>query len=264
MADLLEEPAALTYDENRFEQIEDTLVLMDDDHSGRQRGIAKRKGNLDTWTKQSLAELQKSWVYIQLPNGQQGVMPREALLGTWRKRRYSSRRFPLTRKIGPIRSSSYTRNVKFLESELDKHAKERTDLAEGKRGTESRQLGREAAHQGRRSQDEPDVRRISICSSCRGSHFTICRASRSFPTAFTSSTRRNCVPFALTLRKASRSCFLLGPRNEERETPPGLGRRQRGRPGTDAGRVGRSICPIKRCSITPKSRNSPSIASAPI
>ncbi len=218
---LMEEPAALTYDENRFEQIEDTLVLMDEDLQDGNAEFAKMKGSLDTWTKQTLAELQKSWIYVQLPNGQQGVIPREAL-SELEKKKVQFKTVPIDEEDRTNQIMAYTRNVKFLESELTSMQKERTDLLKEKEGLKVENLAEKRRIKDVEAKMNRMLTDIDLLIIPRFTFYHLPSKS------LISNRVHKLDPAQLRsirtfIKEGKPVLFLLGPRNEERETPPGLG-----------------------------------------
>ncbi len=73
---MMDTASALTYEESRYKQIQDLLVLIE---NSRAKLTSERKELLELynlWSKSTLPELNKKYAYFILPNGQEGVRER--------------------------------------------------------------------------------------------------------------------------------------------------------------------------------------------
>lgn len=74
---LTNEPTALSYDEGRYEQIEDELAEIDDSLRNMEKEQKTVNDAYRLWSESSLAELNKTYVYFMLEDGRQGVTTRK-------------------------------------------------------------------------------------------------------------------------------------------------------------------------------------------
>jgi hypothetical protein len=73
---LTEDPTALTYDESRFEQIENSLAGLEATIRDRQKELDEANEYYKLWSELSLTDLNKKFVYFARVDGMQGVMLR--------------------------------------------------------------------------------------------------------------------------------------------------------------------------------------------
>jgi hypothetical protein len=123
---LSQEAAAETFDENRFEQVEDLLSSTEKDLAEFETAYDQSKKSLAIWKNQSLDELNKTYVYVQLGN-QEGVVPRTALAELDR-RKVPYKAIPVDEDDRKMHISSYQRDVSMLERALEEGRKERDAL----------------------------------------------------------------------------------------------------------------------------------------
>ena len=71
--DLTEEPTALTYDESRFEQIEDELIETESAIKDEQKELAEFQELYKFWTDSTLAKLNTKYIYFFRQDGRQGI-----------------------------------------------------------------------------------------------------------------------------------------------------------------------------------------------
>ena len=103
------EAAALSFDESRFEQIEDELADIDDVLRPTERELPKARKLLEVW-KSPLEEIQKKYIYVRLPNGQEGVVPRETL------KQLEDRKIPV--KTVPVDEGDRVGKLRILNQEV--------------------------------------------------------------------------------------------------------------------------------------------------
>jgi hypothetical protein len=70
---LTEDPAALTYEESRYEQIEDELPVTETNIKTLTKFRDEKADEYRFWRDSSLAELNKKYIYVIFPNGREGV-----------------------------------------------------------------------------------------------------------------------------------------------------------------------------------------------
>jgi uncharacterized coiled-coil protein SlyX len=73
------EPTALTYQENRLEQVEELLAELDQSIKKRREIVKELTEEIRYWKNSTLAELAKKYIYVYLANGQEGLIERESL-----------------------------------------------------------------------------------------------------------------------------------------------------------------------------------------
>ncbi|MBX9679539.1 MAG: hypothetical protein K2X38_12305 [Gemmataceae bacterium] len=125
--DLSEDPAALTYDEQRFEQIEEELPLIE---AGIKENEARHKeltAGQKRWKKENMAELQKMYIYVMLPNGQQGVIPRTEL-EKLESRKIQFKSIPVDDEDIAIKTRFYERELEVGQALLEQDRKTRDTL----------------------------------------------------------------------------------------------------------------------------------------
>jgi hypothetical protein len=126
--DLSPEPAAETFDENRFEQIEEILPRLDEAIKETQEAYVETKKMLDFWTTQPLTELQKKYIYVILPNGQEGLVPLATIAELDKeKRKYKT--LPVDEEDRASRVGLYTLRSKDIERALEEGRKQRDELS---------------------------------------------------------------------------------------------------------------------------------------
>src|SRR5262245_48435211 len=73
------EPAVLTFAEGRYEQVEEELTLLNDALEKMEKEQTQAAKALAKWRDSSLAELNKTYAYVILEGGNQGIIPRSAV-----------------------------------------------------------------------------------------------------------------------------------------------------------------------------------------
>lgn len=125
---LSQEAAAETFDESRFEQIEEVLPVLEEAIAESEKEYKETLRLLDAWTNQPLSELGKDFVYVRLPNGQEGLAPRSLLAELDRQqRKYQAISIDEDDRANKIRY--HTRDKLVLERALEDARKERDALA---------------------------------------------------------------------------------------------------------------------------------------
>lgn len=109
--DLSDDPAALSYDEQRFEQIEEELPIVEgsireNEERFRELGEAQKR-----WKNQSLDELDKTYLYIFLKNGQQAVV--------LRAQAEKLQKTGLVERLVKVDEEDRTNKLRFYERELE-------------------------------------------------------------------------------------------------------------------------------------------------
>lgn len=124
------EPAVLTFEENRYEQLEDELALLDEQIAKMQKGQAETTKLQMTWKNSPLSELNKTYAYVILDGGNQGVVPRSVA----EKYKQSGRAkvIDVDDEDKQIYSKKYERDLVILQSMLEMNTKERDVLAKEK------------------------------------------------------------------------------------------------------------------------------------
>ena len=218
---LSQEPAALTYDENRFEQIEEELALLEEAIAENEKTFAKVQKQLAAWKNQSLEELQKTWVYLFLPNGQQGVFPRTSLADL-EKKKIPHKTIPIDEEDRTNEVRLYSRDHSILERELDMTRKERDELTKEKAGL----FVDELAEKRRITDVEAKMKRMLADADLlvvpRFTFFNL-PTDDFVPNRVHKLDEAQLRAIRAFLKEGKPVMFLLGPRNEKREMPAELG-----------------------------------------
>ncbi|MSQ96791.1 MAG: hypothetical protein EXR98_19860 [Gemmataceae bacterium] len=128
---LTEEPTALTYDESRFEQIEDELADTVESLTQMQKELDESIRLLKLWTDASLAELNKTYVYFALADGRQGVMLRTQIEGL-KKSGIPHKLIDVDGDDRKNKTTTYKHNQEVLKHVLDGQHEERESLVKEK------------------------------------------------------------------------------------------------------------------------------------
>jgi hypothetical protein len=131
--ELSPEMAALSFDEGRFEQIEDILADIDGAVQAMEANMPKARKDLAFW-KSPLEEINKKYVYIALlDSGRQAVIPRDTLKQLDdRKIRYKM--VPVDEEDRTGKLQILNREVALYEQQLEEAQKERAKLVKEQRG----------------------------------------------------------------------------------------------------------------------------------
>jgi hypothetical protein len=125
--DLSEDAAALSYDEQRFEQIEEELPLIETSIKENEERFKELNAGQKRWKNETLAELNKTYVYVMLPNGQQGVIPRTEL-DKLESRKIQFKSIPVDEEDRTIKLRFYERELEVGQALLDQDRKTRDAL----------------------------------------------------------------------------------------------------------------------------------------
>ena len=127
MTPLSPDPAAETFDENRFEQIEEILPRLDEGINEGEEANAKLKKQLEVWRTQSLEELQKTFIYVKLPDGQEAVVPRTTL-AELERRKVPHKTLPVDEEDRASKVAYFTRETTEIDRALEEGRKQRDIL----------------------------------------------------------------------------------------------------------------------------------------
>ena len=217
---LSQEAAALSFDESRFEQIEEELAGIDEGLRRAEADLPKLREALAFW-KSPLSEINKKYAYVSLPNGQQGVIPKETLKQL-DDRKVPYKTVPVDEEDRTGKLQIYNREVAAYEQEIDAARKERAAL-----DTEQKSLNVDDLAERKRIADvEAKMKQLLADTDLLIlPRFTF----HHLPSEQVISNKVHKLDDAQlralkTLMKAGKPVmFLLGPVNEKREVPPEFG-----------------------------------------
>jgi hypothetical protein len=215
--DLSEEPTALTYDESRFEQIEDELVELDELIKVQTSNIKEMTQYLTEWKEWDLPKLNTKYIYYYREDGRQDTTLR-ANVDQLKK---SGIRYKFT-DVDEVDKKNeteyYSRNIEILQTALKRNREERESLSK-----EKATLNVETLAEKRRLTDVEAktkamlanvdlliVPRITMMNAATG---------RVIPNRIHKLDTTQLNALKAFMREGKPVLFLLGPANDPRETP---------------------------------------------
>ncbi|MCS7045527.1 MAG: hypothetical protein NZO58_04135, partial [Gemmataceae bacterium] len=121
------DPAVLTFQEGRYEQIEEELVLVNEAIEKMEKSQAEATRLLKLWRDSSLAELNKTYCYVIFPGGSQGVLPRSQL-DALKKTGRPFKVIDVDDDDKQAHVKAYERELVILQAELEMARSERDSL----------------------------------------------------------------------------------------------------------------------------------------
>lgn len=215
--DLTDEPTALTYDESRFEQIDDELTETEDAIKKLEKEVAEIDELNKFWTESSLAKLNTKYVYFFLEDGRQGVTLR-AQIESLKKSGIQHKLIDVDEDDREHRKNVYRQNLDVMRHLLKNNSEERDKLKEERKTlkaenlAEKRRLG-DIETKTKSMLDNVDlliVPRITILNAPLG-HVIGNRAHRLDPAQLKA--------LKTFIKEGKPVLFLLGPTNLPRESP---------------------------------------------
>ena len=128
---LTNEATALSYDEGRYEQIEDELAEIDESVRRMETEQKEIEEAYKFWSESSLAELNKKYVYFMLEDGRQGVMARKQSANL-AKAGVRFKLIDVDEDDRKLRTATYKREREVLKSVLDAERDNRDNLGKEK------------------------------------------------------------------------------------------------------------------------------------
>ncbi len=125
--DITNDATALTYDESRYEQIEDELAELDVSIPRYEEELKQDEAGLKKWTEGTLKELGEVYIYVQIQFGGEGVITRveyEKL----KKAGRPMKTLDVDEDDRRIRTTLYKQNVEVVRSVLDNDREQREKL----------------------------------------------------------------------------------------------------------------------------------------
>ncbi|MEI7684100.1 MAG: hypothetical protein WCL32_03680 [Planctomycetota bacterium] len=218
---LSQEAAAETFDESRFEQIEEILPTLEERLAESEKALALTKKQLDIWKNQSLAQLQKQFIYLRLPNGQEVVATRDAM-GELERRKIAFQAIPVDEEDRANETRAYQRDASVLERAIEEGRKERDILVKERSALNVDDL----AEKKRIADVETKMKRMLADTDLLViPRFTF----HHLPSGQVISNKVHKLDEAQLramkafMKEGKPVLFLLGPANEQREAPPDLG-----------------------------------------
>lgn len=215
---LSQEAAAETFDENRFEQIEEVLPAIEEAIAESEKAYAVTKKSLDAWKNQSLAELGKTYVYLRLPNGQEGIGTRDTMAELDR-RKVPYKMIPVDEDDRTNEVRLYSRDASVLERALEDARKERDALIKERASLNVDDL----AEKKRIADVEAKMKRmladtdLLVIPRFTFHHLPSGQVISNKVHKLDESQLRAVKAF---MKEGKPVLFLLGPSNEQREAPP--------------------------------------------
>jgi hypothetical protein len=214
---LSQEAAALSFDESRFEQIEDEVADLDDAIRVADSELPAVRKSLDFW-KGTLADIGKKYIYIRLANGQQGLTTRDKL------KQLEDRKVPFDTmpvddqdRIG--QQNGLNRAIAIYEQQIEEARKEKSALETEQRGLNVDEL----AERKRIADVEAKMKQLlSDTDLLVLPRFTF----HHLPSEQIISNKVHKLDDAQLraikafLKSGKPALFLLGPSNEKRDVPP--------------------------------------------
>ncbi len=218
---LSQEAAAVTFDENRFEQIEESLPSLEEHIAEGDKTYAVAKAQLEAWKTQTLAELDKTYAYLKLPNGQEGVATRKTL-AELDHRKIPYKTIPVDEDDRKNEVLLYSRDSAVLERALQEYRKERDTLVK-----ERATLNVDELAEKRRIADvEAKIKRMLADTDLLVvPRFTIFHlpSGQMIPNKVHKIDDAQLRAIKAFLKEGKPVLFLLGPTNEKRDAPPDFG-----------------------------------------
>jgi hypothetical protein len=215
--DLTDEPTALTYDESRYEQIEDELAETEDLIKEQQKEFEESNKLHAYWSESSLATLNIKYVYAMRQDGAQGIVPRSQM-DTLKKSVLQYKFIDVDEDDRKNSIARYKLNAEILKHVLERNREEKDNLIKEKSTlkvenlAEKRRLTDVEAKAKRMlaNVDLVIVPRVTIMNAPTG---------RVIPNRVHRLDKAQLDALKWYLREGKPILFLLGPTNEPRETP---------------------------------------------
>jgi hypothetical protein len=215
--DLTDEPTALTYDESRYEQIEDELAETEDAIKEQQKELDESNKLHTFWSESSLAKLNAKYVYYFRQDGRQGIVLRSQM-DTLKKSGLQFKFIDVDEDDRKNSIAMYKQNAEILKHVLERNREEKDNLIKEKATlkvenlAEKRRLTDVEAKAKRMlaNVDLVIVPRITIMNAPTG---------RVIPNRVHRLDKAQLNALKWHLQEGKPILFLLGPTNEPRETP---------------------------------------------
>ena len=217
---LSQEAAALSFDESRFEQIEEELAGSVDRIRAIEREMPQLTEALEYW-KRPLEEINKKLVRIRLPDGRSVIIPRDRLkqLEDQKVKPFQS---PVTEQDQTVQQNLLNREIAIYEQELESSRKEKASLETEQKGLNVDEL----AERKRIADIEAKMKQLLADTDLLVlPRFTIHHlpSEQIIPNKVHKLDDAQLRAVKWLMRSGKPVLFLLGPINEKRELPPDFG-----------------------------------------
>jgi hypothetical protein len=138
--DLTDEPDALTYDESRYEQIEDDLAATDDALTENQKQLDNANEMYKFWSESSLAVLNKKFAYVTLPDGREVVLLRSQVDGFKKKGVKFRDVIDVDEVDRKNETADYKQDIEILKHVLESQREDKASLLKEKQSLKAESL----------------------------------------------------------------------------------------------------------------------------
>jgi hypothetical protein len=133
------DPAVLTFEEGRYEQIEEELTLLNESIEKLEKDQAESTKLYKRWKDSSLAELNKTYAYVLLEGGNQGVILRSQL-DNIKKSGRNYKVIDVDDDDKQIRIKGFERDLVIMQNVLEMDRQERDNLKKEKKSLNADEL----------------------------------------------------------------------------------------------------------------------------
>lgn len=133
------DPAVLTFEEGRYEQIEEELTLLNESIEKLEKDQAESTKLYKRWKDSSLAELNKTYAYVLLEGGNQGVVLRSQL-DNIKKSGRNYKVIDVDDDDKQIRIKGFERDLVIMQNVLEMDRQERDNLQKEKKSLNADEL----------------------------------------------------------------------------------------------------------------------------
>jgi hypothetical protein len=213
----LTDPIALSYDESRFEQIEDEIAELDRTIPKLKKQLVAGKSLYQYWRESTLAKLNEKYVYFFREDRAQGVILRSDI----EKLKKTGLRYELI-DVDEEDRKNQTRGYERAQSRLEYMENERTSLTDEKKGLRADNIGEQRRitdveakmHKLLANIDLLVIPRITLINATQ-------QKNPGIPNQIHSLDQAQLKAIKWYLKQGKPILFLLGPTNEPDEPPPG-------------------------------------------